>query len=392
MRVLLVSSSSGSTGGGEVYLYYLACGLVRLGHQVCALCSTSPEMDKFAEVLGTVAEITRVDTNNTYQRPARSLSAAIDYIQQRRLTRIFHEICPEILHVNQQVAEDGLDLVLAARRSGIPFLSTIHISRSAEELSARFGRVRDIVTGRVLRSVNAVHLTVAESARAELLQRFSFFSPGQVRVVVNGVFNSNPQEEVRSDIRRRWGLSKDEVVLGSVGRLEPQKAPLFGLEIVASLRRKGFPVRYLWIGDGPMRPQFEKSALELGIGDYVRLDGWRQDVSNCLQGLDVLVMPSNYEGMPLALLEGMTAGLCCCGSDIDGISEAIEHESSGYLCRPGDLDDWCQQLEMLIRDPDRRITAGKRGREVAQQRFSVESMARATADAYRDVMRSHRVI
>ena len=209
--------------------------------------------------------------------------------------------------------------------------------------------------------------------------------------MVNGVFNSNPQEEVRRDIRRRWGLSKDEVVLGTVGRLEPQKAPLFGLEIVASLRRKGLPVRYLWIGDGPMRPQFEKSVLELGIGDFVRLDGWRQDVPNCLQGLDVLVMPSNYEGMPLALLEGMSAGLCCCASDIDGISEAIEHEFSGYLCRPGDLDGWCQQLETLIRDPDRRIAAGRRGREVAQKRFSVESMARATADVYHDVMRSHRV-
>ena len=75
----------------------------------------------------------------------------------------------------------------------------------------------------------------------------------------------------------------------------------------------------------------------LGIADFVKLDGWRDDVSSCLQGLDVFVMPSNFEGMPLALLEAMAAGLCCCVSDVDGMAEAIEHGFNGYLCAPGNI-------------------------------------------------------
>ena len=193
MKVLLVSSSSGSTGGGEIYLHHLAVGLSRLGHRVHALCSTAPVMDKLAENLGRFGEVRRVEFLNTYRRPTRSLGAALDFGQQRRFSRTFREFRPDVVHINQQVAEDGLDLVLAARNSGIPFLSTIHIAHSAEELGARFGKLRDLVTTKVLRRVNAVHITVAERARNDLITRFGFLSPHQVRVVLNGVFFHGPK-------------------------------------------------------------------------------------------------------------------------------------------------------------------------------------------------------
>src|SRR5262249_49495032 len=107
MKILLVSSSSGSTGGGENYLHYLAVGLARLGHRVQAICSTAPAMDKLAENLGRVGEVRRVKFINTYQRPARSLGAALDFEQQLRLRRTFQECRPDVLHINQQVAEDA---------------------------------------------------------------------------------------------------------------------------------------------------------------------------------------------------------------------------------------------------------------------------------------------
>src|SRR5262245_10159366 len=151
MKVLLVSSSSGSTGGGEIYLVRLAQGLSGLGHSVYTLCSTAPAMDKLAEALGRFGEVRRLDLVNTYQRLTRSLGAALNFEQQRRFSLAFQEFCPDVIHINQQVAEDGLDLILAARRSGVPLLSTIHIPYSAEELGARFGKLRDLVTSNVLR-------------------------------------------------------------------------------------------------------------------------------------------------------------------------------------------------------------------------------------------------
>src|SRR6266536_3557269 len=145
MKVLLVSSGSGSRGGGEIYLHHLAAGLSRLGHCVHALCSNAPRMDELVANLRRFGQVSRIELFNTYRRPTRSLGATLDFAGHRRISRMFQELSPDVVHINQQVAEDGLDLLLAARDSGIPFLSTIHIVHSANSLNARVGKLRDLV-------------------------------------------------------------------------------------------------------------------------------------------------------------------------------------------------------------------------------------------------------
>jgi glycosyltransferase involved in cell wall biosynthesis len=386
MKVLLVSSSSGSMGGGEIYLHHLSFGLSRLGHRVQALCSAAPVMDKIADTLGPFAEVYRIEMANTYRRRTRCLGAALDFEEHRRFSRKFRELAPDVVHINQQVAEDGLDLMLAARDSGVPVLSTIHITRSAEGLGARLGKLRDLVTTKVLRRVNMVHITVAECGKKDLLGRFDFLGPQQVRVVPNGTFFTDADSTIRDRTRTRWGVGSGDVVIGSVGRLDAQKEPIFALKIISKLRQKDLPIRYVWIGDGRMRSTFQEEAGRLGIANSVTLDGWRDDVSDCLRGLDIFILPSKFEGMPLALLEAMGAGLCCCASDVDGIAETIENGLNGYLCPPGDLQGWCRQLDALVTDPESRMAVGTRAHALARRRFSVEAMATETAKVYQDVV------
>jgi len=257
MIIALLSSSSGSRGGGELYLYNLASGLSQLGHRVHTICSADSTMDALAGKLAQVSQITRVDLKNTYRRLTRCLGAILDLEQRRRVRRLLMELNPEVIHVNQQVAEDGLDLLLAARDSGLPFVSTIHIAHSASFLSARLGRLRDAITTAVLKNINATFITVANSARRDLVARLGASTGPRIHVVWNGVFF--PDEtgpEARHSTRARWGVTPGEFVLGSVGRLDAQKAPCFALEIISKLRQKGHAVRYIWIGDGEMRRVF----------------------------------------------------------------------------------------------------------------------------------------
>jgi glycosyltransferase involved in cell wall biosynthesis len=346
-------------------------------------------MDELADNLGRFGEVSRVEFPNTYRRPTRSLGAVLDLAQRRRIRRVFRELSPDVVHINQQVTEDGLDLLLAAHRSGIPFLSTIHIVQSAKSLDARFGRLRDLITRAVLKRVSTVHITVAERARQNLMARFSFLEPHQVKVVLNGVFFSG-RKNARGHTRARWGATAGEIVIGTVGRLEAQKGPDIALQIIAGLVRKRCAVRYVWIGDGPMRNTFERHAQRLGIEGSVTLDGWRDDVVSCLQGLDIYLMPSRFEGMSLALLEAMAAGLCCCVSDVDGMAEAIQHGVNGYLCTPGDVARWCEQLEVIAGDASRRAEVGSRARDDARERFSVDGMASRTIGIYQDLMRAQK--
>jgi glycosyltransferase involved in cell wall biosynthesis len=106
--------------------------------------------------------------------------------------------------------------------------------------------------------------------------------------------------------------------------------------------------------------------------------------------LDIFLMPSRFEGMPLALLEAMGAGLCCCVSDVDGMGEAIQHGSNGYLCAPNDVPKWCEQIEAIVANPALRVEMGQRARDHAHEHFSIDSMASSTIAIYRDVMRSYQ--
>jgi glycosyltransferase involved in cell wall biosynthesis len=206
--------------------------------------------------------------------------------------------------------------------------------------------------------------------------------------VLNGVFLSQA-DDARARTRGRWGVTSEEIVIGSVGRLEAQKAPDIALEIIAGLIGKGLSVRYIWIGDGPQQTAFQRQAHALGITSHVHLDGWRDDVASCLQGLDIFLMPSRFEGMPLALLEAMGAGLCCCVSDVGGIGEAIQHGLNGYLCEPMDVPKWCEQIETIMTNPALRVDMGHRARHFAYKHFSIDSMASSTIAIYHDVIQSY---
>jgi glycosyltransferase involved in cell wall biosynthesis len=135
-----------------------------------------------------------------------------------------------------------------------------------------------------------------------------------------------------------------------------------------------------------MRTAFLERARQLFIDDCVVLDGWRTDVTDRLAALDIFLMPSSFEGMPLALLEAMSAGLCCVASDLDGMREAIKHEVTGYLCAPDNVDSWCSRLEPLVRDRGTRTSVGERAKKLARRQFSTETMARSTLAVYEEAL------
>lgn len=381
VRVALVSSGSGSRGGGEIYLTFLAEGLAAMGHQVQALVPDHGRMDELAGRLAQVAEVQRYPFRATYDRKLRPLGAWLDRGQQRDLAARFARLAPDLLHVNQQVAEDGLDLVRAAAASGVPWLSTIHVGRSAEALGARLGSLRDSVTARVLRGASGDHIAVCAAARDQLADRLG---PGpRLHVVHNGVPVPDPADlaAARAEARSDWGVAEGEVVVGTVGRIEEQKDPVAFVGHIAPVAA-GTPLRAVWVGDGALRRVLETCAAVSGPLPLT-IDGWRADAARRLAGLDVFVLPSRFEGLPLALLEAMHAGLPVVARPTDGVAEAIRDGETGFLCAsPG---DWQTALGKLTRDVGLRAQMGAAARAEAAARFSTVAMARATAELYASI-------
>jgi glycosyltransferase involved in cell wall biosynthesis len=179
--------------------------------------------------------------------------------------------------------------------------------------------------------------------------------------------------------RSQWGVNDHEIVFGAVGRIEAQKNPLALIDHVrdAGLSRE---VKVVWIGDGSLREDLEAHARESEVS--LIIDGWRSDASTRLAGFDVFLLPSKFEGLPLAILEAMHAGVPVIAPNTDGIPEAIEHRVTGFLCAAD--TDWQAAAQALAHDDLLRARMSKAAKQKAIDGFSEISMARRTLEIYQN--------
>ncbi|WP_299938738.1 glycosyltransferase family 4 protein [uncultured Pelagimonas sp.] len=382
MKIALISSGSGSRGGGEIYLRFLAQGLAAAGHEVVALVPDAPRMDELADSLTENASVHRFAFHTTYDRRLRGLGAWLDRRQQGQLATLFAGLDVDVLHVNQQVAEDGLDLVLAAAASGRAWVSTIHVGHSAAALGARFGAGRDWASARVLARAGGDYIAVSATSKAQLATRFP---QARVHTVLNGVPTPDRAAlaAARAQARADWDLKDHEIAVGAVGRIEAQKAPLALVDHLATVGPE-HPVRLVWIGDGSLRTELENHARAHRDWMPLTIDGWRTDAALRLAGLDVFAMPSVFEGLPLALLEAMHAGLPVVATRADGIAEAVTPGESGFLCSGS--EDWKAALTTLLENPDLRASMGQKAQARALAQFSTDAMATGTARIYQQAI------
>ena len=157
MRILLVSSGSGSRGGGEIFLDYLGQGLADRGHEVLIWIPAHTRMDELADNCARFARVIRPEYRNTYDHKARSLTTCFNWGVSQRVMREWAALEPDVIHLNKQNLEDGLDLLRAARRSPLPSVCTIHLTQTAHHLRAKTSQLRDRIARTALGKYNWNH-------------------------------------------------------------------------------------------------------------------------------------------------------------------------------------------------------------------------------------------
>jgi glycosyltransferase involved in cell wall biosynthesis len=229
---------------------------------------------------------------------------------------------------------------------------------------------------------SACHAFVAVSAAtaAAALEQ-SEVSPRKLTVVLNGIEAEGFERSTaaRKLVRRAWGVGDQCCVMGTVGRMAAVKN--HGLLVRAVAPLLGHQVTLVMAGDGAERARTDALCRELGVGAHVRLLGEVSDVASVLSGLDVFVLSSASEGMPMVLAEAMAASLPVVATAVGGVAEMVEDGVTGWLVPAGDEAAMRGRLELLRSDPARARRFGEQGRVRARQAFSVQRMS----DEYRAV-------
>jgi glycosyltransferase involved in cell wall biosynthesis len=380
MRVLLVSSGSGSRGGGETFLYYLGEGLTERGHEVVMWIPNHPRMDELAARCNRFARIFRADYISIYDHWARSLSTCFNWSVSRRVAREWEALRPDVIHINKQNLEDGLDLLRAVRSCALPSICTIHLTQTASYLGARAAWVRDRIARWQLSRYHGILVAVQEQ-RSAMLRDFLSTGP-RTKTIFNGVprVDATALHALREAKRRELGLTdRDFLVLG-VGRLVEQKRPFLFLRIAKELHARVPCTKFLWVGDGKLAEQWQKRAQSERIDDIVSCVGWQPDVLPYLLAGDLLLHVAEFEGLPLALMEAMAAGLACAMTR--NLSREIPLFNEENVLFADDPDE----LAANMRNPLvlARIVQG--GHRLIEEKLSLNKMAESYEQLYLAVM------
>jgi glycosyltransferase involved in cell wall biosynthesis len=199
----------------------------------------------------------------------------------------------------------------------------------------------------------------------------------KVAVVYNGIDGKRFMLQDPQKVRRELGIADDTFVFGTAVVLSEQKGIRYLLKAAQRVLAASRNVHFLIAGDGPKRAELENQTRELGLGDHVRFLGYRRDIPELISSFDAYVLPSLWEGLPLALIEALAIGKPVICTNVGGNPEIIEDGVNGFVVAPRDSDSLADRLLQLLHD--RPAVAAVQARNVAKyrQHFSLESMVGA---------------
>jgi glycosyltransferase involved in cell wall biosynthesis len=178
----------------------------------------------------------------------------------------------------------------------------------------------------------------------------------------------------RFHIRQRLGLTKDHIIIGLIGRLFTQKAPQYFIKAVPEVIRRFPSARFLLVGDGELKQSLIRLSQDLDVMEYVRFLGFREDVPEILNILDIFVLTSLWEGLGRSLTEAMAMAKPVVATSVEGVPELVKHNVTGLLVPPCDEGRIAESIIYLLRNPKEASRMGRAAQKNVKDKFSVHRM------------------
>ncbi len=369
-------------GGTEIHALSLVRVLVEAGYKVVICCYYEFDNSVVVQFKETGADVILLHLDRSDGRFG--INKIIELI--RNLKSIFKKYRPDIVHV--QYLAPGLVPIIAARLAGVPAVfATVHIAGSVVYgWKAKF----------LLRM--AARLCTAFFCVSKGVERFWFGSsqifdpenPDPTRKhfsIYNAVDINNivaiVEKTDRQALRASLGIT-DRPVIGIVGRLAFQKGQEILLDAMVDVIKVIPGVVLLIVGDGPDRLKLGSQATQLGIEKQIRWLGTQpqEKVFELYSIMNVLAMPSLYEGFGLTAAEAMADGLPVVGTKIEGLSEIIEDGVTGYLIPANDSKKLSDALLKLLTDSEKAKMMGTKGSQRVKELFLLEVFKKSVLAAY----------
>jgi glycosyltransferase involved in cell wall biosynthesis len=371
IKVLHVITKFTTGAGGNTLLS--ATGMDPSVYEVWIAASAGGELWERAERCGVRTVILR--------RFRETISPLNDLLVLWQLVRLIRRERFTIVHTH--TAKGGFLGRIAARMCHTPVVvHTIH----AFSFHRNMGRLRHrlyLTLERIARRPTHAFIAVAPHVAAEAVER-RVAPPGKITVVPSAVDLDDVPHALDAQGRLQIGVPAGVPLIGTVGRISGQKAPLDFVRMAAIIARTVPDARFAMVGDGPMIDDVRREAERAGV--EIILPGFREDALKIAAGFDVFVMPSLYEGLGRSLTEALAAGRPVVATAVNGVLDLVIHGATGLLTAPGDPEALARSVLWLLDHPDEAEDMGSQGRTVVRDLFRQAGMCESLNEIYCELL------
>jgi glycosyltransferase involved in cell wall biosynthesis len=300
-----------------------------------------------------------------------------DIASMTLLARLWRSSPPDIIHTH--LFHAGLVGRILAHRLGVATV-VVHQHGLEQARSASRSLLDRATTAWVTRYVSSCQAVARVMAVREHIPL------SRIEVIYNGI---DPTPFIRSSspaIPPGWPVPTGVKVVGSVGRLSPEKGQRALLEAQSQLILGGIGLHVVLVGEGRSRTVLLDQAQRLGIDECVHFPGGRHDVSDWLANFDLFVLPSMWEGVSLALLEAMASGLAVIATNAGGTPEIVLDGKTGLLVPPGNPGSLADGIQRLLTDNSLRYQMGQAGQARVVESFSIQETVSRLSYLYQNLL------
>ena len=288
----------------------------------------------------------------------------------------------DVVHTHS--AKAGLVGRVAARWQRVPAIVHTFHGFPFHPYQSRARRGAYVAIERALGRITDRFLAVGSAVAADAV-RLGIAPAERIRAIGSAVDSVPPATmATRLEARRKLDLPPSARVVGTVGRLDFQKAPA---DMLAAFGKLSRDVHFVWIGSGPMQAEMARKIAAAGAADRFHLLGERRDVAELLPALDVFAMASLYEGIPCSVVEAMECGIPVVATAVNAVPEVVVPGRTGLLVAPARPDQLGKAIQHLLDNADLGQRLSIAARENLGDRFDVRVLGGDLTDTYLSALR-----
>lgn len=268
----------------------------------------------------------------------------------------------------------------------LPVITTFHNELFLHGQSERFLALKSMI----IRNSASKMVFVADYMKNDYIN-FSKFPENDLLTIYNGIELNNEIDDLDGiPLKKELGISDDELLVGHVANFRSPKGHRYLIESASLVCKQISQARFLLIGDegdGIIKREIEVLIARAGLGENVRLLGFREDVNKILKLIDVFVLSSISEGLPLSVIEAMACSKPVVATNVGGLPEIVVPDQTGFLVEPRDSAALADKLIFLLKDKALRNRMGRAGRKVVEDKYSLRTMINNYQNLYEKLIK-----